>query len=86
MIEKKTKLTEEEIKALVRPICICKGIRQSRICDAIQKGCDTVEKVNKMTGSGSGGCHATRCKPVIEALIQNKGKPLIKPHEEPSEE
>jgi hypothetical protein len=46
MIEKK--LSIEEIKARLKVVCICKGIKQARICDAIEKGADTVEKVNKV--------------------------------------
>jgi NAD(P)H-nitrite reductase large subunit len=42
--------------------------------DAILSGCDTREKVNKKTGSGSGGCNATRCGPVIEQLLENHRK------------
>lgn len=70
------KLSLEEIKARVRVVCICKGIKMSRICDAVQAGCTTVEAVNKATGSGNGGCGATRCRPVIEEIIRNGGRPL----------
>ena len=72
----KTKLTPDEIKLRLRAVCICKGIKMGRICDAIQSGCKTVADVNKSTGSGSGGCGATRCRPVIEQLIANGGIPL----------
>ena len=72
------KLTEEEIKGRFRVVCICKGIRMGRICDAIIAGCATVTAVNRATGSGSGDCGATRCRPVIEALLQNGGKPPIR--------
>lgn len=70
------KLTLEEIKARIRVVCICKGIKMSRICDAIQNGASTVEEVNKATGSGNGGCGATRCRPVIEQILKNGGRPL----------
>ena len=70
------KLTLEEIKARIRVVCICKGIKMSRICDAVQNGAQTVEEVNKATGSGNGGCGATRCRPVIEQIIKNGGRPL----------
>ena len=69
-------LTLDEIKARIRVVCICKGIKMGRICDAIRKGCDTPEKVNKACGSGNGGCGATRCRPVILELIERGGKPL----------
>lgn len=70
------KLTLDEIKARVRVVCICKGIKMAKICDAVQGGCDTVEAVNKATGSGNGGCGATRCRPVITEIIANGGRPL----------
>lgn len=74
------KLTLAEIKAKIKIVCICKGIKQGKICDAIQKGANTREKVNQMTGSGSGGCNATRCGPVIEKLLENKGQPILEPY------
>lgn len=79
------KLSIEEIKSRIQVVCICKGIKQGRICDAIQQGCDTVEKVNQKTGSGSGGCKATRCGPVIKRLVENGGLPLERPHAPPVE-
>lgn len=78
----KTKLTLDEMKARIKVVCICKGIKQSRICDAIiQNKLDTLEKVNQKTGSGSGGCHGVRCGPVIKQLIEQQGKPLLHPHQ-----
>jgi bacterioferritin-associated ferredoxin len=75
------KLTIEEIKARIKVICICKGIKQSRVCDAIIQGnLKTIEEVNKKTGCGSGGCKGVRCGPVIQKLIDQDGKPLISPH------
>ena len=69
-ITEKPKLTVEEIKARIKVVCICKGIKQGRICDAIiQNSCTTVQEVNKKTGSGSGGCKGVRCGPVIEKLL-----------------
>lgn len=70
MKEVKPKLTIADIKARIKIVCICKGIKQGTICDAISKGCDTVEKVNHRTGSGSGGCKGRRCRPVIEELLK----------------
>ena len=72
-----SQLTPDEIKARFRVVCICKGIKMGRICDAIQKkDLTTVAQVNRATGSGDGPCGATRCRPVIEELIQRKGRPL----------
>jgi bacterioferritin-associated ferredoxin len=69
------KLTEEQIKLRFRVVCICKGIRLGRICDAIAAGSASVRDVNRATGSGSGSCGATRCRPVIEQLLLNGGQP-----------
>ena len=74
------KLTIEEIKAKIKIVCICKGIKQGRICEAIQKGANTIEKVNQQTGSGNGGCKATRCGPVIKKLLETKGKIMLDPY------
>lgn len=71
------KLSLEEIKARIRVVCICKGIKMGKICEAIARGADTVEKVNKAAGSGNGGCGATRCRPVIEKILAGGGRPLV---------
>jgi bacterioferritin-associated ferredoxin len=71
------RLTDAEIIARFRVVCICKGIKMGRICDAIVKGCTTVKEVNRATGSGSGDCKATRCTPVILEVLKNKGRPPI---------
>ena len=77
----KQKLTVDEIKARIKVVCICKGIKQARICDAIiQYNCTEVDSVNKKTGSGSGGCKGVRCSPVIKKLIEQGGSPLLSPH------
>ena len=72
------KLTDAEIKARVRVVCICKGIRMGRLCDAIAAGAKTRKEVNQATGSGSGDCGATRCSPVIEELLRNGGRPIVR--------
>ena len=68
------KLTVEEIRARLRVVCICKGIKLGKISDAITAGATTVEQVNHATGSGSGTCGnesgVTRCRPVIEELLR----------------
>ncbi len=70
------KLTLEEIKAKVRVVCICKGVKMAKMCEAISKGASTVGEVHKATRSGDGGCGATRCTPVIEQLLANGGRPI----------
>jgi bacterioferritin-associated ferredoxin len=66
---------EADVVARLKVVCICKGIRQGRICDAIRKGAATVQEVNRATGSGSGDCGATRCRPVIEGLVARRCGP-----------
>ncbi|MCK6555558.1 (2Fe-2S)-binding protein [Candidatus Binatia bacterium] len=48
-----------------------------RICDAIAAGARTVAEVNRVTGSGSGDCGATRCGPVIEELVRSGGRLVL---------
>lgn len=81
------KLSLDEIKARIRVVCICKGIKFGKISDAVKNGCSSVEAVNKATGSGGGGCGATRCRPVIEEIVQNKGSlPSVFKAPEPKED
>jgi NAD(P)H-nitrite reductase large subunit len=80
------KLTLEEIKAKIQVVCICKGVKMGRMCEAIAKGAQTVAQVHKATNSGDGGCGATRCTPVIEALLKNGGRPLPKIRKEPEQD
>ena len=80
------KPTLEDIRARLRIVCICNGIKAERISNAIKAGATTVPQVNRVTGSGTGDCGATRCRPVIEEMLRNGGcppAPTIPP--EPSE-
>lgn len=61
-------LTEELLDKLTK-VCLCKGISRSKIKEAIRNGADTLEKVQKATGAGSGGCKGNRCSPKIMELI-----------------
>jgi NAD(P)H-nitrite reductase large subunit len=65
---------EKKIRERLQVVCICKGIRKGKILDAIESGCCSREKINAKTGSGSGGCNATRCGPVIEKLLADTKK------------
>ncbi len=65
------KLTVEEIKLRRRVVCICKAIPMARILDAIrEKGCQSVDEVNRATGCGRGDCGGQRCRPVIEETLE----------------
>ena len=50
-------------------ICLCKGISEDTIIDAIKNGADTIEKIKEATGATTGHCHGARCKASIEKLI-----------------
>ncbi|GAA0123435.1 MAG: (2Fe-2S)-binding protein [Clostridium argentinense] len=67
-------ISDEEKKQMVldkmTKVCICKAIPRSKIKETIKSGAKTVEEVNKIVGSGSGGCKGRRCGPKIEELIE----------------
>ncbi|WP_196593212.1 (2Fe-2S)-binding protein [Pectinatus sottacetonis] len=50
-------------------VCLCKVINRAAMKKAIAAGADTVEKVKRATGAGSGPCHGRRCTPKIEELL-----------------
>lgn len=59
----------EELLDKLTKVCLCKAISRARIKEAIRNGADTLEKVQKATGAGSGGCKGKRCSHRIEELI-----------------
>lgn len=61
-------LNEELLDKLTK-VCICKAISKARIKEAIRNGADTLEKVQAVTGAGTGGCNGRRCSPKIQELI-----------------
>ena len=62
-------LNQEIIDKLTK-VCICRSIPRSTMKRVIREGADTLEKVQKATGAGSGSCQGRRCGPKIEALLQ----------------
>jgi len=64
----------EDILDRMTKVCICKGISRATIKKAIENGADTIEKVRKATGAGSGSCGGRRCTPKIEDLLANLKK------------
>lgn len=58
-----------EILDKLTKVCICKSITRARIKEAIKNGADTLEKVQKITGAGTGQCKGTRCSSKIVELI-----------------
>jgi bacterioferritin-associated ferredoxin len=61
---------EIDIMDKLTKVCICKAIPKSTIKKAINEGASTVEEINKITGSGSGGCGGRRCSIKINELLE----------------
>jgi bacterioferritin-associated ferredoxin len=51
-------------------VCICRGITEEKIVEAIKDGAITYGAIKEKTGAGTGGCHGGRCQNRIEILIQ----------------
>lgn len=66
--------TEEEIRARMKPGCICKGIKLHRIVEAIDQGAATFEEVAEITGIGGGSCNSKRCGRKVHDLLQEKDR------------
>lgn len=68
-----TELTDE-MKDKLTKVCLCKGISRATIKKAIENGADTLDKLKKVTGAGTGGCGGRRCTPKLEELLKEVGK------------
>ena len=55
----------------MKVVCICKGIKKSVFWKVLDTGAQTKEEVNRLTGSGSGGCQGRRCGPRILEMLRN---------------
>lgn len=64
----------QEIMDKLTKVCICKGISRATIKKAIKDGADTLEKVQKAVGAGSGSCGGKRCTPKILEILETKGE------------
>lgn len=51
-------------------VCLCKAINKASIKKTIASGADTLEKVQKASGAGSGPCGGKRCTPKILSLLE----------------
>lgn len=60
----------QEIKDKITKVCLCKGIPRATIKKAMLSGADTLEKVQKAVGAGSGPCGGRRCTPKIIELLE----------------
>jgi bacterioferritin-associated ferredoxin len=58
----------------MKVVCICKGIKKSVFWKVLDTGVRTKEEVNRLTGSGSGGCQGRRCGPRIIEMLRNLAK------------
>ena len=65
-------VSEQEVIDGLKPVCICKGIRQRVFVQHIRAGLSTVEELQRATGAGGGSCKGKRCTPRIEALLQER--------------
>jgi len=58
-----------EILDKLTKVCLCKAISKASIKKTIASGADTLEKVQKASGAGSGACGGKRCGPKILLLL-----------------
>ena len=50
-------------------VCMCKGVTDDTIVEAIKNGADTFEKVVEATGATTGPCKGGRCRAKVEELL-----------------
>jgi bacterioferritin-associated ferredoxin len=55
----------------LKVVCICKGIKKRTFWKVMADGAQTHEEINRLTGSGSGGCQGRRCGPRICEMLQD---------------
>jgi bacterioferritin-associated ferredoxin len=55
----------------MKVVCICKGIKKRLFWKALDDGAQTKDEVNRLTGSGSGGCQGRRCGPRILEMLRH---------------
>ena len=51
-------------------VCLCRGVSEETIIEAVKKGATSFEEVKEETGAGAGGCRGGRCKCNIEMIIE----------------
>jgi bacterioferritin-associated ferredoxin len=56
----------------MKVVCICKGIKKRIFWKALDDGAQTKDEVNRVTGSGSGGCQGRRCGPRILEMLRHQ--------------
>lgn len=65
----------QDILDKLTKVCICKAINRASIKKIIANGADTLEKVQRATGAGSGACGGKRCTPKILSLLEEHANP-----------
>ncbi|MGQ4810405.1 hypothetical protein NKDENANG_03868 [Candidatus Entotheonellaceae bacterium PAL068K] len=58
----------------LKVVCICKGIKRRVFWQALDEGACTKEEINRLTGSGSGGCQGRRCGPRILEMLRKHSR------------
>lgn len=61
---------DQDILDKLTKVCLCKAITRASIKKSIVNGANTLEKVQKATGAGSGACGGKRCSPKILSLLE----------------
>ena len=51
-------------------VCLCRGVSEETIIEAVKNGATSCEEVKEETGAGAGGCRGGRCKCNIEMIIE----------------
>lgn len=67
----------QDILDKLTKVCLCKAITRASIKKAIANGANTLEKVQKATGAGSGACGGKRCTPKILSLLEDASQQNI---------
>ncbi len=62
----------QDVMDKLTKVCLCKVITRATMKKVIAEGADTLEKVQKATGAGSGPCGGKRCTPKIMELLDAK--------------
>lgn len=65
---------DEKMMSRLKAGCICKGVKLSRLIDAIEEGASSIEEVNQAVGIGDGSCEGERCGEKIVELLDRKQK------------
>lgn len=51
-------------------VCLCEGITRGEIKEAVRRGAVSVDGVKRRTGSAMGACQGSRCRMMIEEILE----------------